>query len=40
MKLNYIKYGAYLALLLGGVCICIFVFKKGEELGKAAAINN
>lgn len=39
MKFNYIKYGAYLALILVILYVCIYIFEKGKELSKAAAIN-
>lgn len=37
MKFNYIKYVAYLALLLGLLFLCVLVFEKGEQLGMAIA---
>ncbi|WP_454059452.1 hypothetical protein [Elizabethkingia ursingii] len=37
MKFNYVKYGAYLALVLGLLCLCVLVFEKGEQLGMAIA---
>lgn len=40
MKINYIKYGASLAVLLVVLCLCIYIFEKGKALGEVTAINH